>query len=58
MRRRVERREGYNYNWIVDELTKQEKASAVQVNMLLNEDERSNVDVNKLSNYVTSATEE
>jgi hypothetical protein len=58
LRRRVERREGYNYNWIVDELTKQEKASAVQVNMLLNEDERSNVDVNKLSNYVTSATEE
>jgi hypothetical protein len=54
----VERREGYNYNWIVDELTKQEKASAVQVNMFLNEDEHSNVDVNKLSNYVTSATEE
>ena len=25
LRTRVQKREGYNYNWIVDELTKQEK---------------------------------
>ena len=34
LRARVQRREGYNYNWIVDELTKQEKqAPEVQINL-------------------------
>ncbi len=28
LRKRVVRREGYNYNWIVDELTKQDKLAA------------------------------
>jgi hypothetical protein len=43
----VERREGYNYNWIVDELTRQEKVSAVSVNMLLDQDELQKIEASK-----------
>ena len=43
----MERREGYNYNWIVDELTKQEKVLAVSVNMLLDQDEPQKMEASK-----------